>query len=109
MLLIPLVFWSSLTLIFGRTVYEVSISGNYKIQISTGGIMSCGESIHVTKTKFIILDKEVHYESSLCIRGIEKITLMSSDESSYEFLIYHNGEMDFENPYPYKLGNRILQ
>ncbi len=104
-LLTPLILLSLLTLLFGRTIYEVKTPDNYKIQVSTGGIMSCGELIHLTKSKFVIFDKEVIYESNLCLRGIKRIEVISFDQDSAEFLIYHNGKIEPENPYNYRVKN----
>lgn len=105
-LLIPLIFLSLFTLLFGRTIYERKITDDYKIQASTGGILSCGELIHLTKTKILIFDKEIFYESSLCLREIKRIETIYFDQDSAAFLIYHNGEMDSENPYNYKIENK---
>lgn len=105
-ILIPLILLSLFTLLFGRTIYESKIADGYKIQVTTGGIMSCGELIHLTETEFLIFDKEILYESSLCLREIKRIETVNFDEDSAEFLIYHNGEMDSENPYKYKIENK---
>ena len=91
---------------FGRTIYESKIADGYKIQVTTGGLMSCGELIHLTETKLLIFDKKIVYESSLCLQEIERIETIDFDQNSAEFLIYHNGEMDSENPYKYKIENK---
>ena len=100
-LLTPLIVVSIFALIFGKVLKEFDINNETKIIVTTGGILSCGELIHITQTKFAIFDKEVHYESSLCLREIKKIETIKLDEKHAEFLIYHNGEMDSENPYKY--------
>ncbi|MEX1001525.1 MAG: hypothetical protein WDZ35_05370 [Crocinitomicaceae bacterium] len=105
-ILVPLILLSLFTLLFGRTIYESKITDGYKIQVTTGGIMSCGELIHLTETEFLIFDKEIVYESSLCLREIKQIETINFDQDSAEFLIYHNGEMDSENPYKYKIENK---
>lgn len=105
MILIPLILLNLLTLLFGRTIYESKIADSYKIQVTTGGILSCGELIHITETEFLIFDKEILYESSLCLREIKRIETVNFDQDSAEFLIYHNGEMDSENPYKYEIEN----
>lgn len=106
LILIPLILLSVFTFLFGRTIYESKIADGYKIQVTTGGIMSCGELIHLTETKLLIFDKEIVYESSLCLREIEWIEIIDFDQNSAEFLIYHNGEMDSENPYKYTIENK---
>ena len=105
-LLTPLVVVSIFALIFGEVLKEFDINNETKIIVTTGGLLSCGELIHIKQTKFGIFDKEVHYESSLCLRGIEKIETIKLDEKHAEFLIYHNGEMDSENPYKYEVERK---
>ena len=100
-LLTPLLVVSIFAIIFGKVLKEFHINNETKIIVTTGGILSCGELIRITQTKFGIFDKEVHYESSLCLREINKIETIKLDEEHAEFLIYHNGEMDSENPYKY--------
>lgn len=108
LLLMPLILLSLFALFFGRTIYEKEIAADYKIEVSTGGIMSCGELICLTKTMFGIFDKEIYYESSLCLREIERIETIKFNKDAAEFLIYHNGEMDSENPYHYKIENKNI-
>ncbi len=105
-ILIPLILLSLFTLLFGRTIYERKIADGYKIQVTTGGLLSCGELIHLTETEFLIFDKEMVYESNLCLREIKRIETLKFDQNSADFLIYHNGEMDSENPYEYKIENK---
>jgi ABC-2 type transport system permease protein len=105
-LLTPLIVVSIFALIFGKVLKEFDINNETKIIVTTGGILSCGELIRITQTKFGIFDKEVHYESSLCLREINKIETIKLDEKHAEFLIYHNGEMDSENPYKYEVERK---
>jgi ABC-2 type transport system permease protein len=100
-LLTPLLILCIFTLIFGQTLKEFDINDNTKIMVRTSGLLSCGELIYITKTKFGLFDKEVHYESSLCLRGIKQIKTVKIDDRKIEFLIYHNAEQDSENPYKY--------
>jgi len=105
-LLTPLLVLSIYTLLFGRVLKEFDINNNTKIIVTTGGFLSCGELIYITQTKFGLFDKEVHYESSLCLRGIEKIETIKIDDKHAEFLIYHNKTMDSENPYKYDVERK---
>jgi len=107
-ILIPLILLSLFTYLFGRTIYESKIADGYKIQVTTGGIMSCGELIQLTERKYLIFDKEIVYQSSLCLREIKRIETINFDQDSAVFLIYHNGEMDSENPYQYKIENKSM-
>lgn len=105
-ILIPLILLNLFALLFGRIIYESKIADGYKVQVTTGGLLSCGELIHLTETAFLIFDKEIVYESSLCLREIEQIETINFDQDLGEFLIYHNGEMDSENPFRYKIENK---
>ena len=104
-ILTPLILISLVTLLFGRTIYESKITEGYKIQVSTGGLLSCGELINLTESEFFLFEKVIVHENSLCLREIERIETINFDQNSAEFLIYHNGEMDSENPYKYKIEN----
>ena len=102
-LLSPLLFVSIFTLLLGQVLKEFRIDESKKVVVTTGGLLSCGEVILITQSKFGLFDKEIHYESSLCLRGIEKIEILKFDNRHFEFIIYHNGEMDSENPYKYEV------
>ena len=105
-ILMPLLALGIFTLLFGRTLKEFDIEDNTKIIVTTGGFLSCGELIYITQTKLGLFDKEVHYESSLCLRGIEKIEVLKIDDGHAEFLIYHNREINPENPYKYDVERK---
>lgn len=100
-LLTPLIALSILSLILGRVVYEQKINDTNKISVSTGGFLACGEIINITQTRFGIFDKEVFHIDNLCLIGINKIETIKLDDKHAEFLIYHNGKYDSENPYKY--------
>ena len=94
------------TTLFGRKTYENKIDETHKVIVTSGGLMACGQLIHITKTKFLIFDNEVLYESSLCLRDIKRIDIVRFDSELAEFKIHHNGEFDSENPYRYKIENK---
>jgi len=106
LILTPLIVLSTFTLLFGRILKEFRVNDNTKIIVTTGGFLSCGEIISITQTKFGVFDKEVLYESSLCLRGISKIVTTKIDDKHAEFLIFHNGEFDSENPYKYDVERK---
>jgi ABC-2 type transport system permease protein len=106
LILIPLLTISIFKLLFGQALKEFDIKDKTKIIVTTGGFFSCGELIYITQTKFGLFDKEVHYESSLCLRGIEKIETVKIDDKHAEFLIYHDKIMDSENPYKYDVERK---
>ena len=54
----------------------------------------------------VIFDREIFHESNLCLRGIRKIEIVDFNEKRADFLIYHNGELDSENPYKYEIENK---
>lgn len=99
LLLTPLITLSILTLILGRVVYEQKIDETNKISVSAGGFLACGQIINITQTSFGIFDKEVFHINNLCLVGINKIETIKLDDKHAEFLIYHNGKYDSENPY----------
>lgn len=101
LLLTPLIIISLLTLITGQLVYENKIDATNKITVTTGGFLACGEIIHITQTRFAIFDKDVFHVNNLCLIGINKIETVELDDKHAEFLIYHNGAYDSENPYRY--------
>ena len=105
-LLTPLLVVSVFMLLFGQVLKEFDINDNTKIIVTTGGFLSCGELIYITQTRFGLFDKEVHYESSLCLRGIEKIETVKIDDKHAEFFIYHDKTMDSENPYKYDVERK---
>jgi hypothetical protein len=78
------------------------------IVISREGFLACGEIIRLTTSKFCIFDKELIYDSNQCLRGISKIETVEFNNKQAKFLIYHNGEMDSENPYHYEIENRNM-
>jgi ABC-2 type transport system permease protein len=105
-LLLPMILLSINSLIFGETIYENKINDTYDIKTYIGGFLACGESIKITKTEFVVFDKTIYQKSSLCLKGIDKIESLEFNESRAEFLIYHDGEMDSENPYKYEIKNK---
>jgi hypothetical protein len=105
-LLTPLVVLIILTPILGELVYEKRIDETYKISVTTGGFLACGEIINITQTKFGIFDKQVFHIGDLCLIGINKIETIKLDEKHEEFLIYHNGQLDSENPYIYDVERK---
>jgi hypothetical protein len=105
-LLTPLITLSILTLILGRVVYEQKIDETNKISVSTGGFLACGEIINIIQTRFGIFDKEVFHIDNLCLVGINKIETIKLDDKHAEFLIYHNGKYDSENPYKYDVERK---
>jgi hypothetical protein len=103
---IPLLVLSISTLLFNQTIYENKIdNSHYKIRVNTPGLLACGEGIYLTKTSLLVFDEEVLNEWNLCLRGIERIETVSFGKHSAEFLIYHNTELDSENPFRYKIDN----
>ena len=105
-LLTPLIVLSILTLILAQVVYEQKIDETNKISVSTGGFLACGEIINITQTRFGIFDKEVFHIDNLCLIGINKIETIKLDDKHAEFLIYHNGQNDSENPYKYDVERK---
>jgi hypothetical protein len=98
--------WYTYPLVYGQVVYEQRIDENNKISVTTGGFLACGEIINITQTRLGIFDKEVFHIDNLCLIGINKIEIVKLDDKHAEFLIYHNGQYDSENPYKYELERK---
>lgn len=107
LILTPLIFLSSYTLLFVQTNYEKRLTDNLMISTSIRGFLSCGEHIIISETKYGIFDKEIYHDGNLCLINIEQIEIKRFDKDSAIFLIYHDGEMDSENPYLYEIENKI--
>ena len=95
-----------LTTFFGQLKYEKKIDDTHKIMVTSGGLMSCGQLLYVTRTTCLMFDKEVHYEGSLCLRDITQIDVLRFNNELAEFEIHHNGEL--ENPYRLKIENKNM-
>ena len=105
-LLSPFIILCILTLIVGQVIYVKKIDEKNKIAITTGGFISCGEIIKITETRLGIFDKEVFQVDNLCLTGITKIEIIKLDDIHAEFLIYHNGKNDSENPYKFHVERK---
>ena len=104
-ILIPFILLSINTILFGQTIYEKKINNTYNIRTYVDGFLACGESLRITKTAYVIFDQAI-YQDDLCIKGITRIETLAFDEKHAEFLIYHDGEMDSENPFKYEIINK---
>ncbi len=105
-LLTPLILISIYTLLFGQTLYEYRINDTYKFMTSTGGFLACGENFKMTKSEFVIFEKAIFNANGFCLKGIYKIESLKFNENQMELLIFHDGEMDSENPYRYEIENK---
>ncbi|ENA1795671.1 hypothetical protein ABF176_002518 [Flavobacterium psychrophilum] len=105
-LLTPLLVLSILTFILGQLVYERQLDDYNRISVTTGGFLACGEIINITQTRFVIFDKQVFHIGDLCLLGITNIETIKLDDKHAEFLIYHNGKLDSENPYKYDVERK---
>ena len=102
----PLLVLGILTFILGQLVYERKLDEDNRISVTTGGFLACGEIINITQTRFVIFDKQVFHIGDLCLLGITKIETIKLDDKHAEFLIYHNGQLDSENPYKYDVERK---
>jgi len=91
--------------IFDPPTIAKNVGNGYKVEIRYGGFMSCGEAVSVTESKFMVLDKLVHSSTPGCLLGVNKVEVVSFDESSFELLIYHDGRNHKENPLKYEYSN----
>ena len=99
LLLIPLIFLSISFMAFSKVKKEFQIDSKTKIIVTSGGFLSCGENIEISKSKFVLFNKVAVNLTKICLTGIEKIEVKKLDNVKAEFLIFHNGQNDSENPY----------
>ncbi|WMI68203.1 hypothetical protein [Mangrovimonas sp. YM274] len=104
--LFPLILVSLYFQFFNKNLGTYKINDELNIKISQEGFLACGEIIRLTKSSLLIFEKELIYDSSQCLRGINRIETIEFNDKRAEFLIYHNGEMDSENPYHYEIENK---
>ena len=105
-ILIPLFCLTTLLFIFEQVIAEYKIDESYNIEVSESGFLNCGERISITKSEFGIFRKRILIRTDLCLIGINKIETVVFNENIAEFLIYHNGDYDSENPYKYEIVNK---
>ena len=96
------VFFNLIALPFQPPMAKSEINEKYNVEVRLGGFFACGESLVITKSEFGILEKQQYVGNNSCVTGIEKIKAIEFKENNVEFLIYHDGKTEFENPYKYK-------
>lgn len=94
--------------LFGRVKYELELDDDLSVKVQTGGIMACGDQIILTKSQYLIFEKQVHYEGALCLRNIEQIEVVDRSQDLLSLKIYHDGEYDSENPYFYQIDRKEI-
>jgi ABC-2 type transport system permease protein len=103
----PIIFCAIFFLmILGEITVKLKINETYKIEISNGGVLVCGDTFKITKSKYGIFEKTLFCDKSLRLSGIKKIKILKFNENLANFLIYHDGKMDSENPYRYEIKNK---
>ncbi|WP_341905267.1 hypothetical protein [Fluviicola taffensis] len=107
-LIIPLMLLTIGSVMLSQPVYRYKINKDLNLLISREGFLACGEIIRLTKSEFGIFERELIYDSNQCLIGIKKIETIQFNKNQAEFLIYHNGKMDSENPYNYIIENKHL-
>ena len=104
--LIPLILCSFYFQFCYENLGRYKVNDDADIVVSREGFLACGEIIRLTTSKFKIFDKELIYDSNECLRGIYKVETVKFNKKKAEFLIYHNGELDSENPFNYEIENK---
>ena len=105
-ILFPLILLGFYFQFFNQNLGTYKVNDELNIKISEEGFLACGEIIRLTKSRLLIFEKELIYDSNQCLRGINRIETIEFNDKRAEFLIYHNGEMDSENPYRYEIENK---
>ena len=104
-IIVPLILLNGYSQVFNKKLVRYKVTDDYDLIVSQEGFLTCGEIIRLTETKFLIFDKELIYDQSQCLQGITKIETVVFNKHRAEFLLYHNGKMDSENPYRYEIEN----
>ena len=107
-ILFPLILVGFYFQFFSQNLGTYEVNDELNIKISQEGFLACGEIIQLTKSRLLIFEKELIYDTNQCLRGINRIETIKFNKRRAEFLIYHNGEMDSENPYHYEIENTNL-
>ncbi len=98
----PIVFFYLLAMPFQPPIAKFGINNKHNVEVRVGGFMACGESLFITESTAIFLDKIKHVRNNSCVTGIHKIETLKFDKNKAKFLIYHDGQTEFENPYTYQ-------
>ena len=80
---------------------KFEIDKKHNVQVRDGGFSACGESLFITETTVLIMHKLKYLGNNSCDIGINKTETLEFKEDKPEFLIYHDGNTEFENPYKY--------
>ncbi|ARN71172.1 hypothetical protein BST91_05665 [Nonlabens tegetincola] len=107
-ILFPLILVGFYFQFFSQNLGTYKVNDELNIKISQEGFLACGEIIQLTKSRLLVFEKELIYDTNQCLRGINRIETIKFNKRRAEFLIYHNGEMDSENPYHYEIENTNL-
>jgi ABC-2 type transport system permease protein len=103
--LLPLILYSFYFQFFYQNLGRYKVNEDLDIIVSKEGFLACGEIITLTKTKFILFDQQLIYDSNQCLKGIYKIETIEFNKKKARFLIFHSGKFDSENPYNYEINN----
>ncbi|MGY3795693.1 hypothetical protein ACWNT5_23160 [Aquimarina sp. 433] len=98
----PIIFFYLLAMPFHPPKAKFDLNKKHNIEVRDGGFMACGESLFITESTMLILDKIKYVGNNACVTGINKIETLDHKENKVEFLIYHDGKTEFENPYKYQ-------
>ncbi len=98
----PIIVFYLLAMPFHPPKATFEIDKKHTIEIRNGGFMACGESLFIMESTALIMDKIKYIGNNHCVTGISKIETLEFKENEAEFLIYHDGKTEFENPYKYQ-------
>ena len=99
----PIAFFYLIALPFEPPIAKFEMNDNHNVEVRVGGFLACGESLIITESTFGILDKQKYVGNNSCVTGINKIETLDFKGNKAEFLIYHDGKTEFENPYKYQV------
>ncbi|WP_156833760.1 hypothetical protein [Christiangramia salexigens] len=95
-------------LAFQSPMAKFDIDKKHNIEVRNPGFMACGESLYVTKSEYLIFDKQIYVGNNHCVKGIHKIKTIEFNKQKMIFLIYHDGVEKEENPYKYEVSRETV-
>ncbi|TAE62382.1 MAG: hypothetical protein EAY68_08725, partial [Bacteroidetes bacterium] len=107
-LVVPIWIITFFSITFGRQVYQTKIDDDYRLIISSGGWLTCGEPIYITQTQYLFFNKEIKTVGELCLKGVYRVDVKKINEDGFELFFYSSELTSQENPirfvlYPKKL------
>ena len=96
---LPLILIIILSNVFGHKLSQTPIDENHKLIVFSGGFMACPTHFYIVESQFGIFDKRLKKIDGICFSEIKKVELIDKNAKTVDFLVYHGGEYEMENPH----------